>query len=59
VAGISAGGHLAAMAAFTPNDPTLQPGIRACGHTLVTAAICLYGYYGPLETNQWAPSPPG
>jgi acetyl esterase/lipase len=46
VAGSSAGGHLAALAALTPNDPTFQPGFEDAD-TSVTAAICLYGYYGP------------
>lgn len=48
VAGSSAGGHLAAMAALTPNDPTFQPGFERAD-TSVTAAICLYGYYGSLD----------
>jgi acetyl esterase/lipase len=48
VAGSSAGGHLAAMAALTPNDPTFQPGFEGAD-TSVTAAICLYGYYGSLD----------
>ena len=45
VAGSSAGGHLATLAALTPNDPALQPGFEAAD-TSVTAAISLYGYYG-------------
>lgn len=45
VAGSSAGAHLAAMAALTPNDPAFQPGF-AHQDTSVTAAVCLYGYYG-------------
>ena len=32
VAGSSAGGHLAAMAALTPNDPAFQPGFETCRH---------------------------
>ena len=32
VAGSSAGGHLAAMAALTPNDPAFQPGFERCRH---------------------------
>jgi acetyl esterase/lipase len=50
VAGSSAGAHLAALAALTPNDPAFQPGF-AHADTSVTAAICLYGYYGALDTN--------
>jgi acetyl esterase/lipase len=57
VAGSSAGGHLAAMAALTPNDPAFQPGFERAD-TSVTAAICLYGYYGGLDTNQRSPSSP-
>ncbi|GAA1091519.1 alpha/beta hydrolase [Kitasatospora arboriphila] len=46
VAGSSAGGHLAALAALTPGDPTLQPGFEDAD-TSVTAVIGLNGYYGP------------
>ena len=49
VAGSSAGGHLAATAALTPNGPYFQPGFEQVD-TSVTAAICLYGYYGPLDS---------
>lgn len=45
VAGSSAGGHLSALAALTPNDPASQPGFEDAD-TSVTAAISLYGYYG-------------
>lgn len=45
VAGSSAGGHMAAMAALTPNDPALQPGFEDA-NTSVSAAITLYGYLG-------------
>ena len=45
VAGSSAGAHLASMAALTPNDPTFQPGFEH-EDTSVSAAVCLYGYYG-------------
>ena len=57
VAGSSAGGHLAAMAALTPNDPRFQLGFERAD-TSVTAAICLYGYYGGLDTNERSPSSP-
>ncbi|WP_371494709.1 alpha/beta hydrolase [Kitasatospora sp. NBC_00374] len=46
MAGSSAGGHLAALAALTPGDPALQPGFEAAD-TSVTAVIGLNGYYGP------------
>jgi acetyl esterase/lipase len=58
VAGSSAGGHLAALAALTPNDPAFQPGFEAAD-TSVTAAICLYGYYGGLGGDRTRPSAPG
>ncbi|MFI6449555.1 alpha/beta hydrolase [Kitasatospora sp. NPDC050543] len=45
VAGSSAGGHMAALAALTPGDPALQPGFEAAD-TSVTAVIGLNGYYG-------------
>jgi acetyl esterase/lipase len=57
VAGSSAGGHLAALAALTPNDPAFQPGFERAD-TSVTAAISLYGYYGPLDTIERPPSSP-
>ncbi|MFC4147304.1 alpha/beta hydrolase [Micromonospora mangrovi] len=57
VAGSSAGAHLAAMSALTPNDPVFQPGF-ADADTSVTAAVCLYGYYGPLTADPRLPSAP-
>lgn len=49
VAGSSAGGHLAALAALTQGDPMFQPGFEDAD-TSVSAAISLYGwvrgYYG-------------
>lgn len=45
LAGSSAGSNMAAMCALTPNDPEYQPGFESAD-TSVTAAICLYGYYG-------------
>lgn len=56
VAGTSAGAHLAAMAALTPNDPTFQPGFEDVD-TSVTAAIGLNGYYGPISDGR-TPSTP-
>lgn len=57
VAGSSAGGHLASMAALTPNEPTFQPGFEDVD-TSVTAAISLYGFYGELEPDSALPSSP-
>jgi acetyl esterase/lipase len=45
VSGSSAGGHMAALAALTPNDPAFQPGFEDAD-TSVIAAIGLNGYYG-------------
>lgn len=44
VAGGSAGGHLATLAALTPNDPAFQPGF-AEADTTVAAAVALYGVH--------------
>lgn len=57
VAGSSAGAHLAALAALTPNDPAFQPGFEEAD-TSVTAAITLGGYYGPLDGDGRLPSSP-
>ena len=57
VAGSSAGGHLAALAALTPNDPRFQPGFEHAD-TSVTAAISLYGYYGASTATPGSPSSP-
>jgi acetyl esterase/lipase len=57
VAGSSAGGHLAALAALTPNDPAFQPGFEG-EDTSVVAAVCLNGYYGSLDTDEALPSSP-
>jgi acetyl esterase/lipase len=57
VAGSSAGAHLAAMAALTINDPNYQPGFEH-DDTTVTGAVCLYGYYGDLDTGGPLPSTP-
>jgi acetyl esterase/lipase len=51
VAGSSAGAHLAAMAALTPNDRRFQPGFEEAD-TSVAAAVCLYGYYGPVDRDR-------
>ena len=44
VTGGSAGGHLAALAALTPNDPEYQPGFEDADTTL-QAAVPHYGVY--------------
>jgi acetyl esterase/lipase len=56
VAGSSAGGHLASMAALTANTPALQPGFEGAD-TAVTAVVSLYGYYGPVESRAQPSSP--
>jgi acetyl esterase/lipase len=50
LAGSSAGGYLASLAALTPNDPVLQPGFEGVD-TSVAGAIPLYGYYGPVASD--------
>lgn len=47
-AGSSAGAHLAAMLALTPNDPAFQPGFESVD-TSISAAVCFYGYYGRAD----------
>ena len=44
ITGGSAGGHLAALAALTPNDPDFQPGFEEAD-TSVAAAAPIYGVY--------------
>ncbi len=44
LAGNSAGGHLAALAALTPNDPVYQPGFEEAD-TSVDGCIPFYGIY--------------
>jgi len=48
VAGSSAGAHLTALAALTPNDPRFQPGFESAD-TSIQGAVCLYGYFGERE----------
>ena len=58
VAGSSAGAHMAATAALTPNDSRFQPGFEEAD-TSVAGAICLFGYYGPVDRGrQPLPSSP-
>ena len=54
VAGSSAGGHGASMAALTANDASLQPGLEDVD-TSVTAVVSLYGYYGPVGPERSSP----
>ena len=44
ITGGSAGGHLAALAALTPNEPAWQPGFEEAD-TTVQAAVPFYGVY--------------
>lgn len=44
ITGGSAGGHLAALAALSPNDPRFQPGFTSAD-TTVQACVPLYGVY--------------
>jgi acetyl esterase/lipase len=48
VTGGSAGGHLAALLALTPNDPEFQPGFEDVD-TSVTACVPFYGVYDLVE----------
>jgi len=48
VTGGSAGGHLAALLALTPNDPEFQPGFEGAD-TSVTACVPFYGVYDLVE----------
>jgi acetyl esterase/lipase len=50
ITGGSAGGHLAALAALTPNDSRFQPGF-ADADTSVVAAVSVYGRYDWFSTE--------
>ena len=50
VTGGSAGGHLCALAALTPNDPAFQPGFEDAD-TSVVAAVPIYGRYDWFSTE--------
>jgi acetyl esterase/lipase len=56
LAGSSAGGHLATLAALTPNDRRFQPGFEIAD-TSVAGAISLYGYYGQVAAGELPSSP--
>ena len=50
ITGGSAGGHLSALAALTPNDPDFQPGFEDAD-TAVQAAVPFYGVYDFTRTD--------
>ena len=50
ITGGSAGGHLASLAALTPNDPAFQPGFEEAD-TSVAAAVPIYGRYDWYSTD--------
>jgi acetyl esterase/lipase len=50
ISGGSAGGHLCALAALTPNDPKFQPGFEDAD-TSVVAAVPYYGRYDWYSTE--------
>ncbi len=50
VTGGSAGGHLASLAALTPNDPEYQPGFEEID-TSLDACVPLYGVYDLLDRS--------
>jgi acetyl esterase/lipase len=50
ITGGSAGGHLCALAALTPNDPEFQPGFEDAD-TSVAAAVPIYGRYDWFSTE--------
>lgn len=52
--GGSAGGHLTALAALTPNEGVLQPGFEQAD-TSVVAAVPFYGVYDLLDHSPKAP----
>ncbi len=57
VAGSSAGGHLAALAALNPNDPEFQPEFGDAD-TSIAGAICLSGYFGAYYGSRDDPEGP-
>lgn len=54
IAGGSAGGHLAALAALTQNDPTLQPGFEEAD-TSLQACVPIYGVHDLLDRTGTRP----
>ena len=57
VCGGSAGAYLGTMCALTAGDPTFQPGFEEAD-TSVSAAVGLYGYYGPAPSSEHGRSAP-
>jgi acetyl esterase/lipase len=51
ITGGSAGGHLAALAALSPNDPDFQPGFEDADTTL-SAAVPMYGVFDFTHDQQ-------
>lgn len=51
LAGTSAGGHLAALAGLTGNDPEMQAQLPAGSHTAVDAVVGIYGRYDWEDTS--------
>jgi acetyl esterase/lipase len=51
ITGGSAGGHLAALAALTANDPAYQPGFEAAD-TRLAAAVPFYGVYDLVDRQK-------
>lgn len=51
ITGGSAGGHLSALAALTPNKPDWQPGFEDAD-TSISAAVPFYGVYDFLDRDQ-------
>lgn len=51
ISGGSAGAHLAALTALTPNQPVYQPGFEDAD-TTVAACVALYGIYDFLNRNR-------
>ncbi|WP_198410492.1 alpha/beta hydrolase [Mycetocola zhujimingii] len=56
VGGSSAGAHLASMCALTPGHAEFQPGFEEAD-TTVSAAVCLYGWYGRASGGTGLSSP--
>ena len=54
ITGGSAGGHLASLAALTPDDPQYQPGFEDAD-TSVVAAVPIYGRYDWVSTQRRRP----
>jgi acetyl esterase/lipase len=54
ITGGSAGAHLAALAALTGDDPSLQPGFEQAD-TTIDACVAFYGIYDLLNRNRLRP----